>query len=166
MSTLLVKIFKNIKAIPVEGNSVPLSQHPADALLLKEMVTECMPKLSKSYAEAMSDWVTAKYFDPAAELQRLLVHDYKQTELKNMRSMDDTKLIDCLEMPLKSFEDLLAAVHYMLENGLSLYLPNSLFPLLETGQHNSICASLFILKLASFLSKVTSFLSLVLCISL
>eukprot|EP00794_Sanderia_malayensis_P004178 gene4178-4734_t len=128
MSTLLVKVFKNIKAIPIEGNSSALSQHPADASLLKEMVEECMSHLSKSYAQDMPDWITAKYFDPAAERQRLLVYDYQQTELKKMRSMDDTKLVDCLEMPLKSFQDLLAAVKYMLENGLSLYLAKFFLP--------------------------------------
>eukprot|EP00794_Sanderia_malayensis_P004307 gene4307-4877_t len=53
MSTLLVKVFKNIKAIPIEGNSSALSQHPADASLLKEMVEECMSHLSKSYAQDM-----------------------------------------------------------------------------------------------------------------
>ena len=68
------------------------------------MVNGCMSDLSKSYAQAMPDWVTAKYFDPEAERQRLLIHDYQQTELKKMRSMDDTKLVDCMEMPLKSFK--------------------------------------------------------------
>ena len=80
--------------------------------------------------------------------------------------MDDTKLVDCLEMPLKSFQDLLAAVNYMLENGHSSYLAKFLFPLLETGQHNSTCASLSILTHSSFLGKITSFHSLAHCISL
>ena len=128
MSTLLVKIFKNIKAVPIEGNVSPLSKDPADASLLKVMVNGCMSGLSKSYAQAMPDWVTAKYFDPEAERQRLLIHNYQQTELKKMRSMDDTKLVDCLEMPLKSFQDLLAAVNYMLDNGLSSYLAKFFVP--------------------------------------
>ena len=28
----------------------------------------------------MPDWVLAKYFDPEAERQRVLIHDYQQTE--------------------------------------------------------------------------------------
>eukprot|EP00794_Sanderia_malayensis_P020710 gene20710-22742_t len=76
----------------------------------------------------MPDWITAKYFDPNQERQRLLVHDYQQTELRNMRSMNDTKLVDCLEIPLKSFEDILGAVKYMLRNGFSLYLSKFFVP--------------------------------------
>ena len=42
--------------------------------------------------------------------------------------MSDSKLVDCFEMPLKSFQDLLAAVNYMLKNGLSLYLAKFFVP--------------------------------------
>ena len=111
-----------MKAIPIDGNSSVLNEQPADASLLKHMVAENMSCLSKSYAQDVPDCVTAKYFDPATERRRLLVHDYQQTELKQMRSMDDTKLVDCLEIPVKSFHDLLSSVKFMLENGLTLYL--------------------------------------------
>ena len=39
----------------------------------------------------MPDWVVAKYFDPEAEKQRLLVYDYQETEIQQMRSMQLTK---------------------------------------------------------------------------
>ena len=98
MSTLLVKIFKNIKAVPIKESLSPLNRHPDDASLSKEMVNGCMAGLFKSYARVLPDWVTAKYFDPVAERQRLLNYDYQQTELKKMRSMDVTKLVDYLDM--------------------------------------------------------------------
>ena len=33
-----------------------------------------MDNFYKTYAETMLDWAVAKYFDPEAERQRLLVH--------------------------------------------------------------------------------------------
>ena len=128
MATLLVKVFEDIKAVPVHQSSSPLSQNPADISLLHKVVADNMSSLSKSYAEEMPDWVTAKYFDPAAERERLLVHDYQQTEIKKMRSMKDTKLVDSLEIPLKSFQDLISALTHMLENGLSTYLEQFFVP--------------------------------------
>ncbi len=124
------------------------------------MLAENMSRLSKSYAQDMPDWVTAKYFDPAAERQRLLVHDYQQTELKQMRSMDDTKLVDCLEIPPKSFHDLLSSVKYMLENGLALYLDRFFVPFVGDWPTQFICDSLSIRTHTSFQTKITSFLSL------
>ena len=70
----------------------------------------------------MPDWVVAKYFDPKAERQRLAVHDYQQTEIREMRCMDNTKLVDSLNLPLKSYNDLLTAFNHMLANGLEDYL--------------------------------------------
>jgi hypothetical protein len=76
----------------------------------------------------MPDWVLAKYFDPEAERHRLLLHDYQQTEIQKMRCMDNTKLVDSLHLPLKSYDDLLKAFKHMLSNGLDLYLSSFLAP--------------------------------------
>ena len=66
--------------------------------------------------------MVAKYFDPEAERQRLAVHDYQQTEIREMRCMDNTKLVDSLNLPLKSYNNLLTAFNHMLANGLEDYL--------------------------------------------
>ena len=42
--------------------------------------------------------------------------------------MDNTKLVDSIEMPLKSCEDVLTAVNKMLSSGLQLYLDNFISP--------------------------------------
>ena len=52
----------------------------------------------------MPDCIIAKYFDPDAERHRLLLHDYLQTEIQKMRSVEKTKLFDSLHLPLKSSE--------------------------------------------------------------
>ena len=41
----------------------------------------------------MPDWVVAKYFDSEEGKQRIAIHDYQQTEIQEMRSMDNTKLV-------------------------------------------------------------------------
>ena len=85
----------------------------------------------------MSDWVLAKYFDPEAETQRLLVHDYQQTEIKEMRSMDNTKLVDSIQLDLKSCDNVPNAINKMLSSGLNVYLSNLLLLSLATGPCNS-----------------------------
>ncbi|XP_065067660.1 uncharacterized protein LOC135693193 [Rhopilema esculentum] len=128
MATLMVKVFEKIKAVPQEGNESPLSENPADINILHQMINQNMSTLSKSYAQEMPDWVLAKYFDQTSERQRLLVHDYQQTEIRKMRSMENTKLVDSIEINLKSFEDLVTALNHMLENGLSIYLDKFFVP--------------------------------------
>ena len=58
--------------------------------------------MSKTYAENMPSWALSKYFGPEAERQRLLIHDYQQTENQQITCMDNTKLVDSIELPLKS----------------------------------------------------------------
>jgi hypothetical protein len=79
-------------------------------------------------AENLPDWVVAKSFDPEAERQRLLVHDYQQTENQQMRCMDNTKLVDSVELPLKSLDDVLTAVKKILSIGLETYLNHFIVP--------------------------------------
>ena len=95
---------------------------------MKQFVSKSSHIISKSFAENMPDWVVAKYFDPECERQRLLVHDYQQTEIKSMRCMDNTKLVDSLALELKSFENVLEEVTKILSSGLELYLHHNVAP--------------------------------------
>ena len=72
--------------------------------------------------------VVAKYLDPEVERQHLLIHDYQQIEIQTMRNMDNTKLVDCIELPLKSREDILAAVKKIVSGGLEIYPTNFVAP--------------------------------------
>ena len=127
MTTLLLKVFPEVKAIP---NNVDL--HPKNPVTIPEVklfMSSNMDILSKTYAEVMPDWVVAKYFDPEVERQRLLVHDYQQTENQQMRCMDNTKLVDSLELPLKSCKNVLTAVKKILSSGLEIYLEKFIAPI-------------------------------------
>lgn len=129
MSTLLVKVFPNVKAISNEHHESPLlPPSPVQCDSLFKLVNKEIASLSQSYSTTNPDWVLAKYFDPEEERHRLLLHDYQQTEIQEMRSMDNTKLIDSLHLPLKSLDDLLTAFKHMLDNGLKIYLNNFLAP--------------------------------------
>ena len=61
---------------------------------------EILQSSAQGIAKNIPDWVLAKYFDPEAERQRPLIHDYQQTENQQMRCMDNTKLIDSIELYL------------------------------------------------------------------
>ncbi len=126
MTTLLLKVFPEIKAIPKNVDLHPKS--PVTIPELKVFMSSNMDSLSKTYAETMPDWVVAKYFDPEEERQRLLVHDYQQTENQQMRCMDNTKLVDSLELPLKSYDNVLTAVKKILSSGLEIYLNKFVAP--------------------------------------
>ena len=127
MSTLLLKVFPNIKAVSQERINL-LQKFPVEIPSMKFFITNNMHNVSKTYAESMPDWVVAKYFNPESERQRLLVHDYQQTEVEEMRRMDNTKLVDSIELPLKSCENVLTAVNKMLSGGLQLYLDHFIAP--------------------------------------
>ena len=75
MTTLLVKSFKNVKAIKSvgPGDQDPL---PANSALLQDILTKTLSSIFKSYVNLMQDWLQAKYCDPESQRSRLLEHDY------------------------------------------------------------------------------------------
>ena len=127
-TTLLVKVFPNIKAVRNDSLPSVLPVNPVEQSLLIKVIDEQMSSISQTYASQMPDWVVAKYFDPKEEKQRIAIHDYQQTEIQEMRRMDNTKLVDSLKLPLKSYNDLLTAFNHMLSNGLEEYLDHFIAP--------------------------------------
>ena len=127
-TTLLVKVFPNIKAVP--NGSLPslLPAQPVEENFLKTFIDQHMSIISQTYASKMPDLVVVKYFDPEEERERIAIHDYQQTEILEMRRMDNTKLVDSLKLPLKSHNDLLTAFRHMLANGLEEYLNHFIAP--------------------------------------
>ena len=95
MSTLLIKVFPNIKAVR-QGKVDLLPKFPVDISSMKTFLSNKLQKISKTYSKNMPDWVVAKYFSPESERQRLVTHDYQQTELEGMRCMDNSKVVDSI----------------------------------------------------------------------
>ena len=127
MSTLLLKVFPEIQAIPQLGNDV-LPKSSVEILDVKNYISNNISSLSKTYAENMPSWALSKYFDPETERQRLHIHDYQQTENQHIRCMDNTKLVDSIELPLKSVENALTAINKMFTSGLEIYLNDFIAP--------------------------------------
>ena len=126
MATLLMKVF-DTKAIP--HNQDPINDPiPANTDALKDLLSSKMKVLSKTYVNEMPDWLQTLFFDPESQRHRLLVHDYQQQEIRQLRSMDNCKLVDCIEMPLKSHSNFAAAFQIFLDNGLSTYLEKFIVP--------------------------------------
>ena len=129
MSTLLLKVFPEIKAVQqLENDILVPPKSPVEILDVKKFLLENISSLSKTYAENMPSWASAKYFDQEAERQRLLIHDYQQTENQHIRCMDNSKLVDSIELPLKSIENALTAINKMLTSGLEIYLKYFIAP--------------------------------------
>lgn len=76
------------------------------------------PNICKHYAWLGSCY---GYFDPEVQKMRVAIHDYQQTEIREMRRMDNTKRVDSLKLPLKSYNDALAAFKHILISGLEGY---------------------------------------------
>ena len=124
-----MKVFPNIEAVPNDFLQPLLPANPVEeSLIKKSCIVEHMSTCSQTYASTMPDWAVAQYFDPEAENQRVAIHDYQQTELKEMRCMDNTKLVDSLQLPLKSCTDVVTAFKHMLVNGLEDYLKHFVAP--------------------------------------
>ena len=127
MATLLLKVFPNIKAVAHHGHNA-LPAQPVQIKELQNFVKRNLSTLSKTFAENMPDWVTAKYFDPEAERHRLLTHDYQQSDIYHTRYMENTKLVDSIHLPLKCRNDVVTALKKMLAIGLEVYLSEFIAP--------------------------------------
>ena len=95
-----------------------LPVYPVHVNLCQKFIDENIGNISQTNGSNMADWVIAKYFDPEAERQRLAIHDYQQTEIRQMWCMDNTKLVHSLNLPLKSYNDLFTAFNHLLANSL------------------------------------------------
>ncbi len=69
MSTLLIKVFPNIKALCQDEVDL-LPKFPVDISSMKSFISTSMHKISKTYSGNMPDWVVAKYFSPESRLGR------------------------------------------------------------------------------------------------
>ena len=118
-----MKVFPNIEAIPNDFLQPLLPANPVEESLMKKIIVEHMSTCSQTYASNMPDWAVAQYFDPEVEKQRVAIHDYQQTELREMRC-----ITPYLQLPLKSCTDVVTAFKHMLVNGLEDYLKQFVTP--------------------------------------
>ena len=127
--TILVKLFRNILAIPA---CPATNYHSLKALDIPAVVNSvsgpaAMYKLSQSYSSMMPSWIRNCFFNPELERHRLSSHQYCQHDsVRTMRQMQDVHLVDFVELNLKSSDDFDAAFDIVLSTNLLEYLKHFL----------------------------------------
>jgi hypothetical protein len=102
MCTIIVKIFPNIEAIPMKK---PDEVHPKNGININQLINlicsnESMTSLVNTFATCTPE-LTAKFFDPLMERERLEAHDYcASADVRHLRKFDNVYLIDFLKLPL------------------------------------------------------------------
>ena len=82
-----------------------------------------------SYASVMPQWIRATFFGPEMERNRIGIHNYQEYKLiKQLRKMKDCRLIDELEIPLKSLENFCQPASHAVNQGLGRYLDTFICP--------------------------------------
>ena len=123
MCTIIVKIFPTIEAIPMKK---PDEVHPKDGINIDKLVdviccNDNMTNLANTFATSMPE-LTAEFFDPLMERERLEAHDYcASADVRHLRKFDNVYLIDFLKLTLKSKQDYQAALDTVCKSKLKEY---------------------------------------------
>ena len=131
MCTIIIKVFKSIKAIPAY---LPTTYHCLQAIDIDICVQtvsgpSTMHKWTPTYSSIMPSWIRASFFNPELERHRLATHEYcEQDTVQSMRQMKDVNLVDFVQLTLKSKNDFEAAFDIVLSIKLGDYLKLFLLP--------------------------------------
>ncbi|KAL9974746.1 hypothetical protein ACROYT_G011827 [Oculina patagonica] len=125
MCTIVIKVFKNVKAI---SRCSATKYHSINGIDINSCVqtvssSSSMYKLAFTYSAAMPGWVRDTLFNPELEIHRLAVHEYCENDsIRTMRQMTDVHLLDFIQLTLKSKNDFEAAFDVVLSTKLAEYL--------------------------------------------
>ena len=134
MCTIIIKVFKNVPAIPAYPASSYLNPQAMNISSCINTVSglQSMYRLTQTYASVMPAWITNTFFNPEFEIHRITTHNYCDHEsVQTMRQMDNVHLVDFVELQLKSRDDFGAAYDIILSTKLSDYMKRYL--LLQPG---------------------------------
>ena len=132
MCTIIIKVFKNIKAIPA---CLPSTYHCLQAIDIDTCIktvsgASTMHKLT-SYIFPLSCLAGSvlPFLMLKLERHRLATHEYCEREtVQSMRQMKDVNLVDFVQLTLKSKNDFEAAFDIVLSTKLADYLKLYLLP--------------------------------------
>lgn len=121
---IIIKVVKDIRAIP--RTEVKTIYNPkgidVESLSVFLFSQSSFEKLSQSYVSTVPE-LSALFFDPLMERQRLEAHDYHAaTTVRSMRSFCDVHLLHFVKLPLKSRENYETALDLVLQSHLNEYL--------------------------------------------
>ena len=124
MCTIVIRIFPNIPAIPLNQHHHHLDPDIISPLDLARDLTSCkyMSSLSNTYASAMSDAIRSEFFNPSTARHRLETHQYKDSDnVRHMRKLDNLYLVEFQECKLKSVGDYQKALELLFRSKVSEY---------------------------------------------
>ena len=124
MCTIVIKVFKNVKAIP---KCVPTTYHSINDIDINSFVqtVSCpssMYKVGFPYSSIMPGWIRDTFFNPELVRHRLEVQKILRKQFSTMRQIKDVHLVEFLELTLKSKNDFAAAFDVILGTSLAEYL--------------------------------------------
>ena len=97
MCTIVVKAFRNIKAVQIPQDITKLHDPQGLNVARCQQVISSftqMSKLATTYASTMPNWLTREFFQPESERNRISVHEYcESAAVRTMRRMDDLQLV-------------------------------------------------------------------------
>ena len=126
MATMLLKRFPGVPAVP---SQCQINPHGVSTDLLVDFTLASLPSLSQTFALVMPHWIRVQFFDPAMERDRVDIHDYQaQSNVRELRKMANCRIVDELELPLKSFNCFLEAANHAVSLGLDKYLNQFVYP--------------------------------------
>ena len=124
MATVLMRVFDK-PAIPARGEGIGPGNDPA-GINIDSQVNEFEQKITdilKPFAITALAHIQVHYFTPENERNRLTAHMYGEgNNLRQSRGVENSHLIDCIELPLKSVHNFHQAANVYLNSPLALYL--------------------------------------------
>ena len=124
MCTIIVKIYPQIRAIPLKSPDLIHPPKGIDSDKLKQMMAseQQMSQISQTYSSCMPE-MTTPFFDPLMERKRLEAHDYgASADIQQLRKIENVHLIDFVKLPLKSKDNYLQALDIVVKSRLKDYL--------------------------------------------
>ena len=126
MCTIVVKAFKNLKAIERPSSIISLhDEQGVDIDSCKQVIcsNNQLSLMANTYVSTMPEWMMTQFFQPESERMRISVHEYcENPSVRTMRRMDNLHLVDFVELQLKSKENFKQAFDIALNTNLKLYM--------------------------------------------
>ena len=136
MTTVVIRVFENIPAITFDQTENVHNPVGIDANLLTNHFSsdQVMSAMGKSFASTMPSSFSSEFFSPETERRRLETHEYKDSEnVRKLRQLENLRLLEFRELPLKSFSNFEQAMEWITEGPLRKYLDK--YVLLTPGDY-------------------------------
>ena len=134
MCTIVLRVFENIKAIPLNDSISHLDPNVLSPQILSLELTDNanLNILTTSFAAAMPHQIKSQFFNPETVRCRLGTHEYKESDdARLMRRLDNMYLLDFQECKLKNIDGNRTALSILFKTKVRNYCLK--YPLMVLG---------------------------------